>query len=43
MQAHSHYDSYDLDAFTKVKTIIQIGLGAAISSEAATRPNRKRE
>lgn len=43
MQTHSHYDSYDLDCITKVKTIIQIGLGAVIWREAATLPNRKRE
>lgn len=43
MQAHSHYGSYDLDYITKVKTIIQRGLGAVIWSEAATLPNRKRE
>lgn len=43
MQAHSHYGSYDLDCITKVKTIIQRGLGAVIWREAATLPNRKRE
>lgn len=42
MQAHSYYGSYDLDCITKVKTIIQRGLGAVIWSEAATLPNRKR-
>lgn len=41
MQAHSHYDSYDLDCIAKVKTIIQIGLGAVIRRQAATLPNRK--
>lgn len=43
MQAHSHYDSCDLDCITKVKTIIQRGLGAVIWSEAATLPKRERE